>query len=277
MKSTLAPSRVSFLTLVGYVYLVALASLAHAAPLTSWTSSVGTGGSQLNTNSPVLVLTNGAQAIYAVSSTSYNLAVGDSIKLSGGVTFTGMNTTNTADQFRFGLYDSNGQTGTNGWLGYFASNAGPSGGDTSSRLWERVNPNAANFYQNGANQATMAAFVNASPSNTAFASGTYTFSLTYTRTASGMSIAWNLIGTDINYSLSRTFNDTTPQTFTFDRIGLATLGLGSSTQANFSDLDLTYTPVPEPAVASLLFAGLLVFALRRRRSPQAWQPPASPS
>lgn len=260
MKSNLPPSRVSFFTLVGSVYLVALASLAHAAPLTSLTASVGTGRSQL-----ILVLSGDAQAIYAVSSTSYNLAVGDSIKLSGGVTFTGMNTTNTADRFRFGLYDSNGQTGSNGWLGYFASNAGPSGGGTSSHLWERVNPNAANFYQNGPNQATMAAFVNASPSNTAFASGTYTFSLSYTRTAIGLSIAWNLIGTDINYSLSRTSSDTTPQTFTFDRIGLATLGLGSSTQANFSNLDLTYTSVPEPAVATLL----LVFALRQRPSPQA--------
>jgi hypothetical protein len=249
------------------VYLVALTSSAHAAPLTSWVQGAGTGSTQLNTNTPVLG--NTAQAIYAVSSSAYTLAVGDSLKFSGDVTFVGVSAANTADQFRFGIYDSNGQSTSFGWLGYMASNSGTSGGPTYSRLWERDNPNTANFHQNGTGQATMDAFANASPSNTAFASGSYTFSLSYTRTASGLSITWNLIGTDLNYSVSSTFLDNTAQTFTFDRVGLAVLGLGTS-QTNFSNLDLTYTPVavPEPAIASLLFAGLLVFALRRRYSTQ---------
>jgi len=240
--------------------LVTFASVVHAAPLTSWTL-FGT-STQLDTASPTVG--SGTQVIYASAPTSYTLSVGDSITLSGGVNFVDVSpTANTADQFRFGLYDSNGQSGTKNWLGYFASNAGTSGGPTYSRLWERDNPSTnANFYQGL--EATTIANANATPSNLAFASGNYTFSLTYTRTATGLDIAWTLIGTDVTYSVSKVFSDLTPQTFTFDRVGLAALTMGTS-QVNYSNLDLTYTAVPEPAVLSLLVAAGALILVRRRK------------
>lgn len=239
---------------------------ANAALLTSWTQSSGSNGSGLNTASPVLG--NGSldsgdnQTIYAVLPTSYTLTnVGDSIKLSGGVTFLNL-ATPQADQFRFGLYNVNGQTGVNGWLGYMASNSGTSTGPTYSRLWERSNPNTGSF--GSGSGATAVANVNATPGNTSFASGTYTFSLTLTRVATGLEVGWTLIGTNVNSTVSGTFLDTTPQTYTYNRVGFFTGGGLNADQVSFSNVDLTV--VPEPGVVGLVAAGLtFCFILRRRR------------
>jgi len=249
------------------VLAVGLSALsANAALLTSWTQSSGSNGSGLNTASPVLG--NGSldsgdnQTIYAVLPTSYTLTnVGDSIKLSGGVTFLNL-ATPQADQFRFGLYNVNGQTGVNGWLGYMASNSGTSTGPTYSRLQERNNPNIGSF--GSGSGATAVANVNATPGNTSFASGTYTFSLTLTRVATGLEVGWTLIGTNVNSTVSGTFLDTTPQTYTYNRVGFFTGGGLNSDQVSFSNVDLTV--VPEPGVLGLVVAGLaFCFILRRRR------------
>jgi len=238
---------------------------ADAALLTSWTQYSGSVSSGLNTASPVLG--NGTsnsgdgQSIYAVSPTYTLSSVGDSLTLSGGVTFLNLETPQ-ADQFRFGLYNVNGQSGGLGWLGYMASNSGTSGGSTYSRLWERNNPN--NFSFGSGSGATTVANVNATPGNTAFASGTYTFSLTLTRVATGLQVGWTLIGTNVNYTVSGTYLDTTPQTYTYDRVGFFTGGGLTADQVSFSNVDLTV--VPEPGVVGLVVAGLtFCFILRRRR------------
>lgn len=201
--------------------------------------------------------------------TSHTLStVGDSITLSGGVAFTNLNTPD-ADQFRFGLYDANGQSGATGWLGYFASNSGASAGPTYSRLWERGNPNTGSF--GSGTGATVIGNVNASPSNTSFVSGTYTFSLTYTRTATGLDITWTLIGADVTYSVSKTVSDTTPQTYTFNRVGFFTGGTLDADQVSFSNIDVTYTSaIPEPSTFALALGGIAcMMAVVRRRGSRA--------
>jgi hypothetical protein len=248
------------------VSLLSFATSASAAPLTSWTQDAGSISSGLNTASPILG--NGTsdsadgQGIHAVSSSFSLNTVGDSISLYGGVAFAGL-ATPQADQFRFGLYNVNGQSSISGWLGYFASNSGTSGGPTYSRLWERNNPNS--FSYGSGSGATTISSANATPSNTAFASGSYTFSLTYTRVATGLQIDWTLLGTDVTYSVSGSFLDTTPQTYTFNRVGMFTGGGLNASQVSFSNISLDYTPVPEPAVTGLLLGGSLLFVLRRRR------------
>lgn len=250
----------------------ALPLASHAAFVSPWTQYSGSITSGLNTSSPVFG--NGTadsadgQTIYA-STPTYSLAsVGDSIALSGTVTFEGL-VTPQSDQFRFGFYDANGQTGATGWLGYFATNSGTSTGDTRSRLWERNNPNTGSF-GSGAGATTLA-FAGATPSNTAFASGTYAYSLVATRTVSGLDLSWSIIetGAGADYSVSGTFSDVTAQTFSFNRVGFFTGGGLNAGRVSLADVDLTFTPaaVPEPSSAALA-AGLLgigFVATRRKR------------
>lgn len=257
----------SFVAALG---LLAFPLCTHAALLTSWTQYSGSISSGLNTASPVLG--NGTadsadgQTIYAVSPVSYTLgAVGDSLTLSGAVVFQGL-ATPQADQFRFGLYDVNSQSGATGWLGYFASNSGASAGQTYTRLWERNNPNTGSF--GSGTGATLIASANASPSNTSFVSGSYNIALTVTRSLSGLDLAWSITGTDVTYSVSGTFTDTTPQSYTFNRVGFFTGGGLNAAQTAFSDISLAYTAaaIPEPATTALLLAiaaGLLTIARRR--------------
>lgn len=268
MKSNSLPS------LAGIVCFAALTSLSQAAPLTTWTQFAGGTASGLNTSSPVLgdgTLDSGDNfSIYAASPTYTLSSVGSKLTLTGGVTFANL-VTPQADQFKFGIYDVNGQTGATGWLGYMASNSGSSGGPTGSRLWERNNPNTGSF--GSGTGATSVATVNATPSNTAFASGTYNFTLTYTQVATGLHVDWTLTGVDVTYSVSGSYLDTTPQTYTFNRVGIFTGGGLNANQVSLSNLDLTYTAaaIPEPATASLLLGavGLLAVARHRRAASAA--------
>ncbi|MFA6959400.1 MAG: PEP-CTERM sorting domain-containing protein [Opitutaceae bacterium] len=259
---------------IATIGVLSLPSVTRAELVSSWTQYSGSISSGLNTASPVLGNgTSGSesadsQTIYASTATSHTLSsVGDSISLSGGVTFTGLNTPD-ADQFRFGLYDVNGQSGATGWLGYFASNSGASAGPTYSRLWERANPNTGSF--GSGTGATAIANVNASPSNTSFVSGDYTFSLTITRVSTGLSLAWTLIGTDVSYSVSGTFTDTTPLTYTFNRVGFFAGGSLDADQVGFSNVDVTFTSaVPEPASWGTLAACFAFAAVCMRRRSRA--------
>lgn len=276
MKTPISSARASRFpltrALVAALGLLALPSIAHATAVTSWTQFSGSVSSGLNTSSPVLG--NGTtdsgdnQSIYSIVSSPYTLTTtGDSLTFSGAVTFTNL-ATPQADQFKFGLYNTNSQPGATGWLGYMASNSGTSGGPTYSRLWERDNPNTGSF--GSGTGATVISNVNATPSNTAFASGSYTFSLTLARVATGLDITWTLTGTNVTYSVSKTFTDTTPQTYTFNSVGLFTGGGLNSDQVSFSNLDTAFTSaVPEPATWGVITACFALGAVCLRRRARA--------
>lgn len=259
-------SAFKFLTAFG---LLSVCASAQAAVLTNWTQSAGSNGSSLNTSSPVLGNgTSGSgsnQQIWAATPSSYTLAsVGDMLVLSGVVTFN-LSAAAGSDQFRFGLYSSNGNTGANGWLGYFASNSG-SGANPNGRLWERDAGNTTAFGSNGTGSATQRMAVAGVPTNS-FLSGTYNLSLSATRTDTGLSVAWSIIGTGgTTYSISGTYVDTTALTYGFDRVGIFTGGGLNANQASFSNMDITYTAVPEPhSFALLAGSGLVLGVFHRRR------------
>lgn len=258
--------RILFKSLAALGLLTACTSM-QAAPLTQWTQSFGTNASNLSSSSPVFG--NGtagsanSQRIWAAAPSEYTLtSVGDMISFSGSVTFN-VSTSLASDQFRFGLYDSNGQSGTDGWLGYMASNSG-TGGNPNGRLWERNAGNTTTYADNGVASATQRQAPGGTPSNS-FAAGTYDFSLSATRTASGLNVTWSILGTGSTiYSIGGTYVDTTPLTYTFDRVGLVTVGGASIAQVNFSNVDLTAVPEPH-SMALLAGSALILGAFGRRR------------
>ncbi|MFH1497134.1 MAG: PEP-CTERM sorting domain-containing protein [Verrucomicrobiota bacterium] len=266
-------------SLAAVIGLFALSSHAYADSVTSWTKTAGgTTIAGLNSASPIFGdgtagSGNGYQINAALPSVYTLATVGDSLAFSGSVTLDLGAAGAGSDQFRFGLFDTNGSGDVNGWLGYFATNSG-SGGNPNGRLWERKIDNTAAYFNNGvtgADERQFSAGVPASTSTTStFLSGTYDFSLALTRTADGLSVAWSIIGTDgTNYTISGVYADATALTYDFDRVGFMTGGGLNADQVTFSNVDLTYTSaIPEPASTAVLLAsvaGLATLSSRRRR------------
>jgi hypothetical protein len=248
----------------------------HAAAVTSWTQTTsGSNIAGLNTASPVFGngttnSGNGYQMNATLPSVYTLAAVGDSVTFSGSAAFS-LNTGAASDQFRVGLFSTNGSGNNNGWLGYFATNSG-SGGNPNGRLWERKAVTTTAYFNNdatlSADERQAFAGIPASTSGTStFLAGTYTFSIGATRTSTGLSVSWSIIGTGgTTYSISGTYADSTPQTYSFDRVGLMTGGGLNADQISFSSLDVTYSAVPEPASWGVITACLAlgVVGLRRR-------------
>ncbi len=266
-------------SLAAVVGLLVLSASAYADPVTSWTETTGgTIITGLDSASPVFGDgTAGSGNGYQINATlpsTYTLGtVGDSLVFSGSVTMDLGTAGAGSDQFRFGLFDTNGSGDVNGWLGYFATNSG-TGGNPNGRLWERKADNTAAYFNNGvtgADERQFSAGVPASTDSTStFLSGTYDFSLALTRTADGLSVAWSIVGTGgTNYTISGVYADATALTYDFDRVGFMTGGGLNADQVTFSNVDLTYTSaIPEPASAAVLLAsvaGLVTLSSRRRR------------
>lgn len=276
----MTPTSSSFLrspaALLGVAAVLAFAPSAQAVLVTTWTQTTGTNATGLNTSSPVfgtgaLNSGNGAQ-IYATTPTHTLADVGDSLTFSGSVTLD-LSAGAGSDQLRFGLFNTNASANNNGWLGYFATNSG-SGGNPNGRLWERKSGNTAAYFNNAATSADELQAFAGVPASTAgvstFLSGTYDFSLALTMTETGLSVVWSIVGTGAtNYTIGGTYNDVSPQTYTFDRVGFMSGGGLNANQVSFSGVDLTFTaaPIPEPSswAAAAGLAGLVCAAGRRRR------------
>lgn len=263
--------------LLGLAAVFVFASSAQAVLVTTWTQTTGTNATGLTTSSPVFGngstgSGNGAQ-VYATTPTYTLGSVGDSITFSGSATLNLGAAGAGSDQFRIGLFDTNDSLSTTGWLGYFATNSG-TGGNPNGRLWERKTGNTAAYFNNAATSAderqAFAGVPASTTSTSTFLSGAYNFSLAATRTDTGLSVVWSIVGTgSTNYTIGGTYNDTSALTFSFDRVGLMSGGGLNANQVSFSNVDLTFTPaaVPEPSSWAALtgLAGIGFAATRRRR------------
>lgn len=139
------------------------------------------------------------------------------------------------DQFRFGLFDRNGKSDTTGWLGYSVS-AGSGGG--AGLLRELRKPNSALPINIGG--ADRLQEVKTNDVFSALSSSRYDFSIKYTRQANNsLTIEWSIIKQLGGYKIGGKFNDTTPQTFTFDRAAFLFGGGLNIDRVNFSNVKFT--------------------------------------
>lgn len=229
--------------------------------ITNWTVLSGTVSGATSANP---VFGNGSTVANTEIYTNvggYSLAVGDAITFSGTFTMTG-NSTSAADQLRIGMLYSNGSSNNIGLLGYWFGNADAT---TIGTLREKTSPaSAVDILSTSGTSAPGFASTGVAFTST----GSYTFSISYLRTASNaLSISW-LLSNGGTYVLTKSISDTTVVSgFTFDTVGILTGGGVNATQISFSNLAITY--VPEPSTWALVgIAGLpfLVLAVRKRRA-----------
>jgi hypothetical protein len=134
---------------------LALIGTGHAALVTgTWTVAQG-GGPVTNQNTASPTVGDGSEnsadtdAIYSSMPTVTLASVGDKVTLSGSVNLIGI-TNGAIRQFRWGLYDVNGSSDTNGWLGYFATQGS---GATRGEIYDR-NANTTAFFAGGTGVGT---------------------------------------------------------------------------------------------------------------------------
>jgi hypothetical protein len=144
---------------------------------------------------------------------------GDAVTLAATVQFTGLAAAQAAPASRFawGLFDVNGQSAVNGWLGYLAANDTADAAGTQN-IWKKSSGNTTAFYDSTGG-TSLTTFAIAPPS---FTDGTYRFTLTLTRNASGaLDYHAALVRvSDGVFLTSFTGSDLSPATFTFNRVGL---------------------------------------------------------
>lgn len=233
---------------------------ASAATLSTWTASKTI--TNATTASPTLGdnTNGGASAImYASFPTIILTNVGDTLTLSGSFTLTG-GVTGQEQAIRFGLFDNNGSTTAMNWRGYLGTNR--TAANNASSIFERANQTSGDFLGTTSAGAFLTGTTGSS-TGTPPASGTFTFSETITKTATGVSMSFSL--TELGgFSWTAANTDTTPNAgvspIEYDRVGIGFSGNYSADQAVFSNI----TVVPEPAAAVLGGLGMLAL-LRRRR------------
>jgi hypothetical protein len=195
---------------------------------------------------------------------------GDVVQFTGQVTLSPPGANIGNQQFRIGLWDTNGaNTGTlsggvwnnanaNGWLGYMVQ-VGISGGQDS--LKGRTDPNSAAWLSNTGTYNVNNTNVSDSP-----AAGTYDFTMTLTRNAfSEVSIAYTLAGGNSINRVSGLLTDTNAAASALTTIDAVGFLLNTNTGAG-SFTNLQVSAVPEPgSVALLVGAGIAGMIVRRRR------------
>jgi hypothetical protein len=205
-------------------------------------------------------------------------ATGDFIKVTWTFTTGDVNATNTSQNFRAALFDSDaaarlavdGAPGTGAFPGYalFGNMGETTGNGNSFQLRERA---VATGDLLGASGNWAALGNGLGNTQTGYTDNTqYTFVMTLTRNAaSGLDIAMSMTGGTIGGSGSVAVNltDASPNSLTYDSFGLRPSN--AATTASQFDTTLfqveTNVPIPEPTSLALLGLGGLTL-LRRRRS-----------
>jgi hypothetical protein len=259
MKSTIHHSFTAIVAAVAIAAVACSASPAHAEviPVTSWADDIAGGN---GTNDP-LINSAGSAARIAGSFAQQTLGlVGDKITMTGSFVLTGSPPANQpTGVFRWGLFDHNGEPLNNGWLGYLAE-SDSSNGTAGSDFWRKTNT-GSNYTTPGGTDALLA---DVEQTTGGFLANTsYGFELTATRLPGNqLQLDWIL-----STGFSSSITDTTPSTFSFDRVGLF-IGPQLNSSAQFTDVNITTMIVPEPGTLAMLgigTAGLALVYRRRRR------------
>lgn len=213
--------------------------------------------------------------------------VGDQIIFTFGVTFNdAVGVVNSNDNFRFALFDLNGETPvttensptagvdgqTDNFRGYiFGVKTGTGTGSIRERI-DMLGSGDNTFATAGANGASAPSLgpvggdpvVIAGSVNGNGAGPLYSGMMTLTLTASGVDLSGSFIGSNNATGNLFTASDTaTPFPTTFGAIGFLLGGGLSVDQAQFSDVTVSF--VPEPATVSFMALGSLLTLGRRRR------------
>jgi hypothetical protein len=249
---------------------------------TSWTNALGTAANSGLSATGITWGNNTANnvdncAIYAiidgdtgtVGNQNFTLGLGETLTFAGTAELKSVTGTDGTIQFRFGLFDVNGQSGVNGWLGYFAANTTIST-QSGGGVYERILNNTNAYYSSLSGNAVLASGAAATPvAGARLTNDTYSMSLSFTRaTATSLSISSSMIRTTggNNYVSVDNYIDNSVNSFTFNRLGfLAGSGLDAD-QIILSNLSLTVIPEPSSFAALAGLGAIGLVASRRRRS-----------
>jgi hypothetical protein len=270
-----------------------LNALTVAAPVVDWHTFRDTTATTLSgqgTDDPVIgdfiSTANQGFAIGYLTSPFSLVNVGDQITFTFGVRFNdALGTTGNGDNFRFALFDLNGQTPvtvensatagldgqTDNFRGYIFGHKGGGGAGANGSMRERTAALLAGdnaFAVTGANVPTAPSLgtVGGDPvtlvSSLDGSGPLYSGVMTLTLTSFGVDVSGSFSGNGSS-NLFFASDNTTPTPMTFGAVGFLFGGGISVDQAIFTDV----TVVPEPATCSLLALGGALL-LRRRRSNQ---------
>jgi hypothetical protein len=224
----------------------------------------------------------GSSAIRAdITPIDFSVA-GESVELSGAVTFDGTQTFGN-QQFRFGLFNNNSQplgTLTSGvwsgdtassWLGYMVE-AGNGGTPNTSQVVGRSGTGSGNW-DSGTGATAVGGTTSSSGSYVEPGTGIFSFNLTLTRLSStSVGLSYNIFqtggtGATDTYMASGSFTDTTTGSAaafnSIDAVGFLLTG-SSGGGASFSNVELI-SPAPEPSTFALAGVGLLGLISNRYR------------
>lgn len=268
------------------LFLLASAAICHGATVSNWqvmSALAGTASSTsgLNTNSPVFgdgtandMDGVGLAGLFGTAATpaSVTLGIGGTLTVTARVTLTGGLSTGAGGGYRFSVQNDAGQfsvPSANNWGGGW------------NHILDTGNTTNDGFYRAGTDVHFMSAFGNASQladqSSPGFSTSgsfngdstsTYLWTMSITRdSATTVDLFSSFVGGDGNFSESYTLNDVSPTIFTYNAVGIQTTATTDLDQLSLSDVQYTYSVIPEPSAALLGGFGLL--AMLRRRRPAA--------
>jgi len=164
------------------------------------------------------------------------------VTLTGSATLVGASVSGTGGGFfRFGLFDVNGKTDTNGWLGYMAYSTGS---NSTGTLYERNAVNTGAFTSSTGATALVSGAA-AMGTGIVLTNTQYDFTVNIVRNASnGVVITTSLKRHSDNLDFgSLTFTDATPlSSFAFNRVGFQNTTDTNADQIQMSNVDVTLTP-----------------------------------
>ena len=251
---------------------------ALAAPITGpWMNALGQGDGPItgaDTNSPVVGDGSSNSAESEMLDSPFSAITlansGDRVVFSATVTLTGTVNSPASSgtprtQFRFGLFDGDDVDDDTGWVGYLMTNAHGNGTPAGTLGRKPVGNTTTYLSTMGQNVLT-----STQGDGSVFNDDTYTLAMTIQRVGDALELFGSITGTaTTNFSQSLTATDATASTlgtFTFDHVGFLMGGNLDADRAAFSNVDVTFIPVPEPAGAAVLVLGAAGLLKRRRRA-----------